>query len=214
MTATTQLFANNVGSTLAVAANAAQTTLTLATGTGGQFPSPGAGQFFVATIYDAATSLLTEIVWVTAISGDVLTVVRAQEGTTAQSWLVGDRLSLFLTEGTLANLVQVSATPASIGLSGYDTSPSGVIRQWGTGTCSGGGATVTFPEPFPNNCFSLKAWDANGAAWSPTNISLFTVNHAIPLDKISNAVVQAVWNGSGFSTSTGTGTFFWEALGD
>lgn len=111
----TFLFANDAASTLAAPISNSATTINLASGTGAEFPSPGAQQQFSLTLTDAATGLLTEIVYCTARSGDTLTVVRAQEGTVAQSWLAGDLADLLCTAGQMAAMLQ-SATlnPARI----------------------------------------------------------------------------------------------------
>ena len=67
------------------------------------------------TFFDAATGLLNEIVWVTARSADTLTIVRAQEGTTAKSWLAGDLASNLWTAGQAGAMEQTSvAQPARI----------------------------------------------------------------------------------------------------
>lgn len=115
MAATTFLFANDASSTLAAPITSTATSVTLATGQGALFPNPNSNQQFALTFNDAATGLLTEIVYCTARSGDVLTVVRAQEGTVALSWLAGDLAANLNTAGTMAAMLQ-SATlfPARI----------------------------------------------------------------------------------------------------
>ena len=80
-----QLFTNNAVSLLAVGINSTQTTLTVLPGHGALYPSPGANQFFAVTLENQAATV-REIVHVTARSGDTLTIVRGQEGTTALSW--------------------------------------------------------------------------------------------------------------------------------
>lgn len=105
----TILWANNATTTLAGGISNVATTAVLAAGTGVEFPSPGVGQYFTMTFNDAATGLLDEIVHVTNVSGDTITIVRAQEGTTAQSWSAGDLASNLLTAGSLAALVQQSS---------------------------------------------------------------------------------------------------------
>ncbi len=94
-----EIFANNATTTLGSAAGSAATTITVATGTGGQFPSPGVGEFFSATLWAAGstTGEPNEIVYVTGRTGDTMTVVRAQEGTTAQNWAVGDTFANYPT---------------------------------------------------------------------------------------------------------------------
>jgi hypothetical protein len=107
----TPLFANVAGTTLAGGITAADTSVSLAAGTGSLFPSPGAGQYFSMTFNDAATGIEREIVQVTARSGDVCTIVRAQEGTTAQAWLAGDKAANKLTAGTMAAILALFAGP-------------------------------------------------------------------------------------------------------
>jgi hypothetical protein len=109
------LFANNAATTLAAPISSTATSVTLASGTGSEFPSPSAGQQFELTFNDAATGLLTEIVYCTSRSGDVLTIVRAQEGTTAQSWLAGDLAANLVTAGQMAAMLQTASLfPARI----------------------------------------------------------------------------------------------------
>ncbi|MEN9755828.1 MAG: hypothetical protein RL755_15 [Pseudomonadota bacterium] len=92
MAQTVLLFANNARSTLSGSITAVATSATLATGTGVLFPNPNnaIGEYFKLTFTDQATGLLNEIVHVTAVVGDVVTIVRAQEGTTALAWNAGD----------------------------------------------------------------------------------------------------------------------------
>lgn len=99
-------FANNASSTLAQNITGVDTTIYLAAGEGSLFPTPTATEVFYATIYNTS-STLWEIVLVTARSGDVLTVIRAQEGTTAQTWLVGDSLGMYPTAATMNQLIQI-----------------------------------------------------------------------------------------------------------
>ena len=85
------LFANGAQSNLAGPINNTANTCALTTGTGVLFPQVGTDQYFKATLSDQATQSRFEIVHVTGISGDTITtMVRGQEGTTAQSWNAGD----------------------------------------------------------------------------------------------------------------------------
>lgn len=115
-----QLFANNAATTLASPINDVTTTLTVAPGTAVLFPDPGANEYFVSTLSDALTGLEREIVWVTAVSGDVLTIVRAQEGTTAQSWNTGDNFIMYFTAGSAAALLQQGQYQEQSANSGVD----------------------------------------------------------------------------------------------
>jgi hypothetical protein len=101
------LFANLANTTLASAAASGATSIVLSAGTGALFPNPGVGQYFIGTINPASgTSPATEIVIVTARSTDTLTVIRAQEGTTAQNWGIGAIFQQLNTAGTMGAMVQ------------------------------------------------------------------------------------------------------------
>jgi len=96
------VYANNVNTTLsAPITTTGQTTIVLTSSA--NLPTLTAGQVFVLTLNDAATQAVFEIVYVTAIAGASLTVVRGQEGTAATTWLSGDFAYGALTAGELAN---------------------------------------------------------------------------------------------------------------
>lgn len=102
------LYTNNAVATLSAGINNSTTTITLTGGQGALFPNPTAGNYFYATLVDAATQLVLEIVKCTARSTDTLTVVRAQQGTSAQSYLANDRLELRPTAYGFAELTPLS----------------------------------------------------------------------------------------------------------
>lgn len=109
------LAANNAQSVLAAGISASATSLTLNTGTGALFPSPVSGtSFFKLTLIDATTGQLTEIMHVTARTGDTMTIERGQEGTTARAWSANDIAANMMTAGTLnyilANFQPLDAT--------------------------------------------------------------------------------------------------------
>ena len=92
-----QLFTNNAASTLASGITDADTSLTLVTGEGARFPTITGGDWFMLTLTQLGTESTWEIVKVTARAGDVLTVVRAQDGTTAAAWSATSKAELRLT---------------------------------------------------------------------------------------------------------------------
>lgn len=98
------LFANNAASTLAADVSASGIGLALAVGDGTLFPEPEEGDGFHVTLVDASGA--SEIVKVAARSGDVLTVVRGQEGTGARAFPAGSAVELRLTAEAMAALVQ------------------------------------------------------------------------------------------------------------
>jgi hypothetical protein len=108
-----QLFANNATTTLGAALGIGVLSLTVNTGDGALFPSPTGGDWFYATLESGAN---LEIVQVTARAGDVFTIVRAQEGTSDQSWSIGDTVELRITKAWLDRVHTLDSLPlASIG---------------------------------------------------------------------------------------------------
>lgn len=96
-------FAKNLAyTTLAASATSAATSLTVATGTGTRFPTPP----FNATLWPSGViphAANAEIVRVTAVSGDVLTVTRAQESTSAITAASGDQIAQTITRQPLVH---------------------------------------------------------------------------------------------------------------
>ncbi len=105
------LFENNAGSTLLTGIGSGDTSLTVAVGEGARFPAPGVGEIAAITIVDSILGLL-EIVTMTGRAGDVMTIVRGQEGTTPLAFSAGSTVSHRVTKGTLEWLQSLSASPA------------------------------------------------------------------------------------------------------
>ena len=93
-----QIFKNNTWGQLASELTAGATTATLSAGHG--FTDPGT-DWYLATLIGVTgtTETAWEIVKVTDVSTNTLTIVRAQEGTTAATWPAGTRIELRLTAG-------------------------------------------------------------------------------------------------------------------
>lgn len=89
----TILVANDAVGSLASSINDSVLTLALGSGQGALFPNPGADEFFYITAIRASDGG-KEIMKCTARSTDTLTVVRAQDGTTAKSFAASDRVEL------------------------------------------------------------------------------------------------------------------------
>lgn len=104
MTRLVQLKNNSVSRLAANITNVA-TTITLTTGEGSKFPTLTGSQYFMGTLVKSDGT--TEIVKVTARSGDTLTVTRAAEDVggvqTAYAFTAGDRFEHRLTAGVLSN---------------------------------------------------------------------------------------------------------------
>ena len=100
-------FKNNATSTLAGGIAIDATTVTLATGQGDRFPIVADPDYFYATLADESGNI--EIVKCTARAdaSDDLTIVRAQDGSTARAWLLDDKFELRLTAGVIASFDHV-----------------------------------------------------------------------------------------------------------
>jgi len=83
---------NNAFGTLNAGINSSVTTIVLSAGEGARFPTLTASDYFYATLIDTSNNL--EIVKVTARSTDTMTVVRAQDNTTARAFSTNDRFEL------------------------------------------------------------------------------------------------------------------------
>lgn len=92
-----KLLKNNAESTLASTASAAATTLMVVDGS--VFPSPGSDTFLLTLTQGSGPETSWEVVLCTARTGNDLTVIRAQEGTTAVEWIAGSKVSMRLTAG-------------------------------------------------------------------------------------------------------------------
>lgn len=98
-------FTDNATALLAATITTVSTVVAVATSAGALYPTLTGSEYFMIAVQDTAGN--TEYMKVTAISGDNLTVVRAQEGTSAQSFTANlARVELRNTAGTMAALYQ------------------------------------------------------------------------------------------------------------
>lgn len=94
---------NNAATTIATAISSVDTSCVVAAGTGAEFPSLGAGEYFYATLQDPAG--ITEIVKVTARASDVMTIERAQEGTSGIPFVAGSAFEQRITAQSIVDAV-------------------------------------------------------------------------------------------------------------
>lgn len=99
----TVILKNNAFGFLQSAISNSDTSVPLQSGYGASFPTLSAGEYFYATI--APTSGASEIVKCVARAGDVLTVIRAQEGTTALAFAAGSRVELRVTAQSVIDAI-------------------------------------------------------------------------------------------------------------
>lgn len=168
-----QLWANNPSTFIGALVSPSATSITLNVGGGAQFPSPTNGDWFIATIISQSNAAIREIVKITARSGDSVTVVRAQEGTTALTWQPDDIFEMRITAGglsglggfntlflggvatiaalrALTNTAQAAALTngAAINVNGYNSAADGGGGQFqwnSTSTAADNGGTIIAP---------------------------------------------------------------------
>lgn len=100
-----RLFTNNASSLLAADVASIDTTVQVASGYGALFPSPTGSDYFMLTLEDSNGNV--EVVKCTARSSDLLTVTRAQEGTTALDFTAAiTRAEIRLTAETITAFLQ------------------------------------------------------------------------------------------------------------
>ena len=138
--------ANNASTTLASPITAMDVGVVVASGTGALFPSLVTGEYFYATL--TATSGTREIVKVTARVGDTMTIVRAQEGTTAAAFVSGSQFELRVTAQSVLDAVddvtasQVGFTP--VGTISANTVQGAITEVVSDYAAAGGAATIGF----------------------------------------------------------------------
>ncbi|TDN70405.1 hypothetical protein [Paraburkholderia sp. BL10I2N1] len=122
--------ANNAFGTLAGNLTSSQTTITLAAGQGARFPVLQPGDWFWGTLNNAANNI--EIVKVTALAGDALTVLRGQDNTAGLAWTAGDKFELRTPAALFHDYLDIATFNATI-------APlfTGIIALW-----SGSVATI------------------------------------------------------------------------
>lgn len=108
----TVLLKNNAQGFLATAISSSDSSILLTSGSGSSFPSPSTGQYFYATF--STTAGTNEIVKCTGRSGDSLTVVRGQEGTTAVAFAAGSRVEVRVTAQSVIDAVASYSADVSV----------------------------------------------------------------------------------------------------
>lgn len=107
-----KLFTNNATAPLASSISAVASSCAAVSGSGSLFPAivSGSGNSFQMTFSKVVAGVVTaqEIVTVTARTGDVFSITRGQEGTTALAWAAGDTMELLPTAAGLASFLQAA----------------------------------------------------------------------------------------------------------
>lgn len=172
------LFSDFGNSQLAGPISNVSTTANLLSGSGALFPAPANGQYFILTFNDAATGLESEIVRVTNVTGDTITIVRGQEGTVALNWNAGDFVFCGPTAGQQSLFAQVLT---------HAGNPNGSVA--GTaGVVGGAGPTLLWDTVslvywvcVISGISALAVWERVGSTGATTGASRLTgTNGAAP----------------------------------
>lgn len=103
---------NNALSTLASSILSGDGSCTVQTGHGSRFPVLSGTKYFYATLESSGGTI--EIVKVTARSGDVMTITRAQEGTSASAFNSGSAFELRPTRQNVVDLASTAGAEAGL----------------------------------------------------------------------------------------------------
>jgi hypothetical protein len=176
------VFENNSNGVLASDIDDVTTTITLVGGQGNNFPSITApDEIFFITLQNYAAQLI-EICRVTNRAGDVLTVLRGQDGTSAKSWTAATTVvQLRVTKETLEQFVQQAAalTPDSLvtvnSLGQLTSLTDGLPRTWEFFTSTEGQTAFNTSATLPDTDNRVQAF-INGVRQFPPDH--FTVTGA------------------------------------
>lgn len=161
---------NNAFGTISAGINSSATTVTLDSGQGARFPTLGGSDHFYGTLIDTSNNV--EIIKVTARSSDSMTVVRAQDNTTAQAFAIGDRFELRPVAKLFEDIISEAApaansiTATEINISGNGTSGQAVLTD-GDGSFSYGDAG--------GGLQSQQVFTSSGTYTKPSGIKLIKV---------------------------------------
>lgn len=189
------VWTNICSSNLVFSIGPSSVSITVTSGNGVLFPLPAGGDFFPVTLISSADHTIVEICYCTARTGDVLTITRHQEGTTALAWSAGDIVAHQVTAGTLG-----LAWSQAVGgvLTGTLPNPGMAVGAAATNLGAAGGAlSGTYPNPgvglIPGRLINVQVFAASG-------VSVYT-----PTAGTRYVVVEVQGGGSGSPSGLATG---------
>lgn len=176
------VFTNNASGELAAGIGPSDTSITLGSGEGANFPTPTGGQYAKCTLEDVLGNI--EIVHLASRSGDVLTVARAQEGTIGLSFPSGSRFELRLTAAAVAELLQRTADTMS---GAYDCT-GGVFTG---GRWTGGEIVATPLRGAPGGASNEIVVPSGGAQPTIGTRAILDVASSLPAANLTGTIADA-----------------------
>ncbi|TKI08334.1 gp53-like domain-containing protein [Martelella alba] len=188
----TLLMANNASSILASSISNTATTANLSPGSGALFPQPVANQYFKLTFTDAATQTLREIVHVTNVATDTITMLRAQEGTTALAWSANDFAVNLITAGTLQAMAQQQLIQGQVYTYAADTGAANAYAA----TYS---PVITALTDGMKLKFKASHANTGASTFAPNGLSAYPILGQSGLalqggEIVVNGIIEVVWN--------------------
>ena len=157
---------NNATTTLSAAVTTTATSITVADGS--VFPTLSGSNYTYATLEDNSSN--REIVKVTAISTNTLTVVRAQDNTTARAFSSGDKCELRINAALLNDIAEQADTGTTV-IAGSNLSFSGDTLNLDTNLTGLGSVAATSMALASTGATELTIEDTdNGFAASKINV--------------------------------------------
>lgn len=173
------------------------TSLVVQSGDGAKFPTPP----FNATIWPInakPTVANAEIVRVTNISTDTLTITRAQESSSARSVIIGDQIAAAITVKTITDIESPWANAVTQSKSGASTTSSGTYTDL---TSNDGPAVTVTPGPTGSALVIVTAALANsGSQYNNVSVALSGGNTVAASDAYAYTVFGATF-GQGSTTT-------------
>lgn len=134
------LIANNARSALVSGIGALDTSITITSGTETLFPSPTSPDYFYVTLEDS-TKTVREIVKCTTRTSNVLTIVRAQDGTSANIFLAGSTVELRINKASLTDSITAAAASATAAATSASAAATSASSASSSATAAAGSAT-------------------------------------------------------------------------